>query len=88
MDELNELPEPMMAAGVYEFESHDAGSCELCPGCADRLYRIEAMLDRLRPLVEVLEGFAPILAASSPDANGKRPNALKMAMAASKLAKG
>ncbi len=83
MDSSTNEPEP-----IREIDPHDAASCELCPGCADRLYRIETALDRLRPLIEVLEGFAPILAASAPGPDGKRPSSLKLAMAASRLAKG
>lgn len=64
-------------------EEHDASTCRLCPGCADRLARIERTLERLGPLIDVLEGFAPAFA--SANANGKKPSALKMAMAAARL---
>jgi hypothetical protein len=45
---------------------------------------IAGMLRRLEPLVETLEGFAPAFAAAG-GSNGKKPSALKMAMAAARL---
>lgn len=52
-----------------------------------RLERIEAFLNRLGPLVDVLEGMAPMLAGMTPTEDGKRPSAFRTAMAAAKLAR-
>lgn len=80
--------------GAAAFEHHEAhgpdtGSC--CLGCRAALDRIEHTLDRLGPLIDTLEQAAPLfagMAGSKGDGNGKPPGAFKMAMAASRLARG
>ena len=49
---------------------------------------VAAMLSRLEPLIEALEGAGPALASMMPDANGNKPSPFKMAMGAAKLARG
>lgn len=68
-------------------EAHDPSGCHLCPSCADRLERIDAALDRLRPLIDTLEQAAPLFGAMATNGNGKPPSAFKTAMAAAKLAR-